>query len=97
MRRESSQRVRLAGTRDRNVQHPAHTKQRLRINTILTAERQRTYIETIRKTGSWALANWDRVVAEPDLQCHYKGPYFWASLGNMEMEGGAMVGRFSLS
>ncbi len=29
----------------------------------------------------------DRLMAEKDLQAHYKGPYFWASVGDPEMAG----------
>ena len=63
----------------------------------LTAKRLETYTHTIDLTRQWARANRDRLMKEPDLQAHYKGPYFWASVGDMEMAGvyrGLIAERF---
>src|SRR5215211_8398927 len=48
----------------------------------LSNQRLDTYTHCIRKTHQWALANRDRLLAEKDLQAHYKAPYFWASVGD---------------
>lgn len=45
------------------------------------------YVDTVCRTLQWAYANWERIVAESDIQGHYKAPYFWASLGDMRMAG----------
>lgn len=54
---------------------------------FLTPERLDRYTQTIRKTVDWAYANADRMAAEPDLQGHYKAPYFWAAVGDMTKAG----------
>lgn len=45
------------------------------------------YVEVVRKTRQWVYKNWIRIVREPDIQAHYKAPYFWAVLGDMKMAG----------
>lgn len=51
------------------------------------AERMPTYVECVSKTRRWAYANWERIQREPDIQGHYKAPYFWASVGDARMAG----------
>lgn len=46
-----------------------------------------SYVDVIHKTRKWAYNNWERILTEPDLQGHYKAPYFWAVLGDMIMAG----------
>src|SRR5689334_21618627 len=48
----------------------------------LNPQQLETYQHTIRKTHQWALANTPKLLAEKDLQAHYKAPYFWASVGD---------------
>jgi hypothetical protein len=53
----------------------------------LTENQLERYKETIRKTTEWVLNNPEKIRAEPDLQGHYKAPYLWAAVGNMDMAG----------
>ena len=48
----------------------------------LTPAQLETYQHAIRKTHQWALNNTPKLLAEKDLQSHYKAPYFWASVGD---------------
>ena len=45
------------------------------------------YTATVKKTVKWAYDNHQRILAEPDIQAHYKAPYFWACVGDMKMAG----------
>lgn len=52
------------------------------------AERQLSrYTETVRNAVKWAYNNHERLMAEGDIQAHYKAPYFWACVGDMQMAG----------
>jgi hypothetical protein len=51
----------------------------------LTSQQLDLYEGTIRKTVEWARSRWDSILTEPDLQCHYKAPAFWASVGEPQM------------
>jgi hypothetical protein len=54
---------------------------------FLKQEQLETYTRTIAKTVQWAHRNHERLLAEADLQSHYKGPCFWAAVGDMKMAG----------
>jgi len=45
------------------------------------------YTSAVKNTVKWAHSNYRRVMAERDIQAHYKAPYFWASVGDMQMAG----------
>lgn len=53
----------------------------------LTQEQIDRYNSVIRKTVDWVYNNMNKIMNEPDLQGHYKAPYFWASVGDMKMAG----------
>lgn len=53
----------------------------------MIVERLPRYVECVNRTRQWAYANWQRIAAEPDIQGHYKAPYFWASVGDAQMAG----------
>lgn len=46
-----------------------------------------TYQAVVDKTVAWAHRNHKRLMQEPDIQAHYKAPYFWAAVGDMNMAG----------
>ena len=50
---------------------------------ILDPDRLQRYRACVAGTVRWAYDNSDRIQAEPDLQAHYKGLYFAASVGDM--------------
>ena len=50
---------------------------------ILGTDRLERYRACVAGTVRWAYHNGDRALAEPDLQAHYKGLYFAASVGDM--------------
>jgi hypothetical protein len=54
---------------------------------VLTKDRVTRYRDCVRRTVQWAYDNMERLLAEPDLQGHYKAPYFWASVGDAVMAG----------
>ena len=53
---------------------------------VTTAQLER-YRQVVGGTVDWAQSNWERIKSEKDLQGHYKAPYFWAAVGDMEMAG----------
>ncbi len=53
----------------------------------LSTQQVKKYQETLSRARSWVMANYTRLETESDLQSHYKAPYFWASMGDMEMAG----------
>jgi hypothetical protein len=46
-----------------------------------------SYLGIIYKAREWVYKNWERILKEPDIQGHYKGPCFWAAIGDMNMAG----------
>jgi hypothetical protein len=52
---------------------------------ITTNSQLKRYTKTVALAAQWARNNWDRILAEKDLQGHYKGPYLWAAVGDMQM------------
>jgi hypothetical protein len=53
----------------------------------LTQSQVDRYTACVKKAQQWAYKNYDRLLAEPDIQAHYKAPYFWACVGDMKMAG----------
>lgn len=53
----------------------------------LSEEQLARYAATIGGTVRWAREHAERIMAEPDLQGHYKAPYFWCSVGDARMAG----------
>ncbi len=53
----------------------------------LSKEQLERYQGSIRKTVQWAHSRYDKILAEPDLQGHYKAPAFWAAVGDAAMAG----------
>ncbi len=53
----------------------------------LTPDQIARYKTVVSNTAKWARNNHERVMAEPDIQAHYKAPYFWACIGDMSMAG----------
>ena len=47
----------------------------------------RKYIETINRTYDFACRNHEKLMNARDIQVHYKAPYFWACIGDMEKAG----------
>ena len=45
----------------------------------LSKEQLERYQGCVRKTVEWAHSRYDKILAEPDLQGHYKAPAFWAA------------------
>src|SRR4051812_18843738 len=48
----------------------------------LTPTQLETYTHAIAQTKKWAITNTPRLLAEKDIQAHYKAPYFWNSVGD---------------
>ena len=53
----------------------------------LSEEQLERYRQCIRKIVQWAYSRYDRILAEKDLQGHYKAPAFWAAVGDAAMAG----------
>ncbi|MBN2295892.1 MAG: hypothetical protein JXM70_25905, partial [Pirellulales bacterium] len=53
----------------------------------LTQEQLDRYTQTIRKAADWARDNAEQLLTQKDMQGYYKGPYAWASVGDMKMAG----------
>jgi hypothetical protein len=53
----------------------------------LTPAQLETYTSTIRKTHQWAVNNTPKLLAEKDLQAHYKASYFWNAVGDPQHAG----------
>jgi hypothetical protein len=53
----------------------------------LTQDQVDRYTATVKRSVKWAYDHHQRVMAEPDIQAHYKAPYFWACVGDMKMAG----------
>jgi len=53
----------------------------------LSASQLDRYAATIQKTAKWARDNAEKLLAEKDLQAHYKAPYFWNSVGDPQRAG----------
>jgi len=54
---------------------------------ITTNTQLKCYKETVDRAAGRARDSWHLIEREKDLQGHYKGPYLWAAVGDMEMAG----------
>jgi hypothetical protein len=53
----------------------------------LSKDQLERYEQIIRRIVQWVHSRWDKILAERDLQGHYKAPAFWAAVGDASMAG----------